>query len=159
VWVVGDSADVRGAKVAESTGMLAGAEVAVSLARPVRKLRAVRRQRDRHERFQRALWRVYAAPALFSQLAEPQTIVCRCENVSLAAIDATVREVHSSGALKRLTRAGMGRCQGRFCGFVVTERVTKVTGAPVSPLSGFAPQPPLRPTPVWALAAPDTAQE
>lgn len=97
VWVVGDNAEVRGAKVAESTGMLAGAEAAASLARPVGNLRAASRHRDRHQRFQRALWRVYGAPVLFSQLADPQTIVCRCENVPLATIDATAREVRSAG--------------------------------------------------------------
>lgn len=158
VWVVGDNADVRGAKVAESSGILAGAEAAASLSRPVPHVRAAGRHRDRHERFQRALWRVYKAPALFSQLADAQTIICRCENVPLAAIDAAVGDVHSAGALKRLTRAGMGRCQGRFCGFVVTELVEEATGVPVNALSGFAPQPPLRPTPLWVLAVPDTGQ-
>jgi NADPH-dependent 2,4-dienoyl-CoA reductase/sulfur reductase-like enzyme len=158
VWVAGDSAEVSGAKVAESTGMLAGAEAAESLARPVRSLRAVSRHRDRHQRFQRALWRAYTAPALFSQLADPQTIVCRCENVPLATIDRAAREVGSTGALKRLTRAGMGQCQGRFCGFVVTELVRQATGVPVNALSGFAPQPPLHPTQLWVLAAPDTQQ-
>jgi thioredoxin reductase len=166
VWVVGDGAQVRGAKVAESAGMLAGAEAAASLAgteaaaslaggpRRGRDLRAVSRHRDRHERFQRALWRAYSAPALFSQLAGPETIVCRCENVTLATIGAATREVQSTGALKRLTRAGMGQCQGRFCGFVVTELVAQATGEPVNELSGFAPQPPLRPTQVWVLAEP-----
>ena len=159
VWVVGDSAEVRGAKVAESTGMLAGAEVAASLGRPVSNLRAVRRCRDRHERFQRALWRTYRAPALFSQLADPETIICRCESVPSATIDAALQDVRSAGALKRLTRAGMGQCQGRFCGFVVTERVQQATGIPVNMRSGFAPQPPLRPAPLWALAAPDQQQQ
>jgi NADPH-dependent 2,4-dienoyl-CoA reductase/sulfur reductase-like enzyme len=155
VWVVGDGAEVRGAKVAEDTGMLAGAEAAASLARPVGNLRAVSRHRDRHERFQRALWRAYTAPALFGQLADPETIVCRCENVRMGTVQRTAREVGSAGALKRLTRAGMGQCQGRFCGFVVTELVRQATGVPVATLSGFAPQPPLRPTPLWVLAAPD----
>jgi thioredoxin reductase len=154
VWVAGDGAEVRGAKVAESAGALAGSAAAASLARPARRLRAVSRRRNRHERFQRALWRAYEAPSLFGQLADPQTIICRCENVSLATIEATVGEVGSAGALKRLTRAGMGPCQGRFCGFVVTELVREASGGPpVNARSGFAPQPPLRPTPVWALAA------
>jgi NADPH-dependent 2,4-dienoyl-CoA reductase/sulfur reductase-like enzyme len=155
VWVVGDGAEVRGAKVAESIGTLAGADAAGSLGRPARDVRAASRHRDRHEQFQRALRRVYQAPALFSQLADPDTIVCRCENVTLATIAATAREVHSSGALKRLTRAGMGQCQGRFCGFVVTQLVADATGIPADAQSGFAPQPPLRPVPVSALAAPD----
>jgi NADPH-dependent 2,4-dienoyl-CoA reductase/sulfur reductase-like enzyme len=155
VWVAGDGAAVRGAKVAQSAGMLAGAEAAATLGCPVRPLRSVGRRRDRHERFQRALWRAYRAPALFSQLADPQTIICRCENVSLATIDAAAREVGSSGAVKRLTRAGMGRCQGRYCGFVVAGLVQASAGRPADALSGFAPQPPLHPTPLWVLAAPD----
>jgi NAD(P)H-nitrite reductase large subunit len=138
--------------------MLAGAEAAASLARPVGNLRPVSRHRDRHERFQRALWRAYRAPALFGQLADPQTIVCRCENVTLDAIDRSAREVRSAGAVKRLTRAGMGHCQGRFCGVVVTELVRHATGEQVDALSGFAPQPPLLPTPLWVLAAPDVQQ-
>jgi NADPH-dependent 2,4-dienoyl-CoA reductase/sulfur reductase-like enzyme len=158
VWVAGDGAEVRGAKVAESAGALAGADAAASLARPVRGLRAISRHRNRHERFQRALSRAYEAPSLFGQLADPQTIICRCESVPKATIEATVPEVGSAGALKRLTRAGMGPCQGRFCGFVVTELVRKASGAPVNARSGFAPQPPLRPTPLWVLASPDQAE-
>lgn len=158
VWVIGDGAEVRGAKVAESTGTLAGAEAAASLGRPARDLTAVSRRRHRQERFQRALWQAYRAPALFGQLASPETIVCRCENVCLATIDAAVSEVRSTGAVKRLTRAGMGQCQGRFCGFVVTELVQGATGVAVNARSGFAPQPPLRPTPLRVLAAPDPQQ-
>jgi NADPH-dependent 2,4-dienoyl-CoA reductase/sulfur reductase-like enzyme len=158
VWVIGDGAEVRGAKVAESTGTLAGAAAAASLGRPVRDLRAISRRRHCQERFQQALWRAYRAPALFGQLASPETIVCRCENVRLATIEAAVTEVRSTGAVKRLTRAGMGPCQGRFCGFVVTELVRAATGVAVTARSGFAPQPPLRPTPVWVLADPDPQQ-
>jgi NADPH-dependent 2,4-dienoyl-CoA reductase/sulfur reductase-like enzyme len=158
VWAIGDGAEVRGAKVAESTGMLAGAAAAASLGRPVRDLAAISRRQHRQERFQRALWQAYRAPALFGQLASPETVVCRCENVRLATIEAAVREVRSTGAVKRLTRAGMGQCQGRFCGFVVTELVRAATGVAVNARSGFAPQPPLRPTPLWVLAAPDPQQ-
>jgi hypothetical protein len=38
---------------------------------------------------------------------------------------------------------------------VVAELVREATGVPVNALSGFAPQPPLHPTPLWVLAAPD----
>jgi NADPH-dependent 2,4-dienoyl-CoA reductase/sulfur reductase-like enzyme len=158
VWAIGDGAQVRGAKVAESSGMLAGAAAAASLGRPGRDRTAISRRRHRQERFQRALWQAYRAPALFGQLASPETIVCRCENVRLATIDAAVSEVRSTGAVKRLTRAGMGPCQGRFCGFVVAELVHGATGVAVNARSGFAPQPPLRPTPLWVLAAPDPQQ-
>jgi thioredoxin reductase len=155
VWVVGDGAEVRGAKVAENAGILVGADVAASLGRSgeVAGLAEARRGKRRHERFQRALWRVYRGPALFSQLAEPDTVVCRCESVPLATLDTAIDEAGSAGAVKRLTRAGMGRCQGRFCGFVITDRIAGRSGTAVDGLAGFAPQPPMRPTPISVLAA------
>ncbi len=44
-------------------------------------------------------------------------IICRCEHVSEAEIaEAVGRGARSLDALKHVTRAGMGRCQGAFCG-------------------------------------------
>jgi hypothetical protein len=160
--VVGDGAEVRGAKVAENAGVLVGADVAASLDRPAHVLTGLaglagaRRGMRRHERFQRALWRVYRGPALFAQLAEPDTVVCRCESVPLETIDTAVDTADSAGAVKRLTRGGMGRCQGRFCGFVIADRVAGRTGTAVDGFAGFAPQPPMRPTPISVLAAPES---
>lgn len=45
-------------------------------------------------------------------------IICRCEHISEGEIVATLRgniPVESIDAIKRRTRAGMGRCQGGFC--------------------------------------------
>ncbi|MGD9042748.1 MAG: NAD(P)/FAD-dependent oxidoreductase [Desulfobacterales bacterium] len=47
-------------------------------------------------------------------------IVCRCEQVSEAELLASIRRgAHTMDAVKHLTRAGMGRCQGGFCGLFV----------------------------------------
>jgi glycine/D-amino acid oxidase-like deaminating enzyme len=83
------------------------------------------------------------------QLAESSTIICRCECVTLATLQGTIErhKVRDLGSLKRLTRAGMGRCQGRYC----APHLAELLGAP--PGSGFAPQMPLRPVPLAALAA------
>jgi glycine/D-amino acid oxidase-like deaminating enzyme len=82
-------------------------------------------------------------------LAEPSTIVCRCESVTLGTLQGTIErhDARDLGSLKRLTRAGMGRCQGRYC----APRLGELLGEPVG--SGFAPQMPLRPVPLAALAA------
>ena len=51
-------------------------------------------------------------------------IICRCEKVTEAEIiDALHRgiPIHSIDAIKRRTRAGMGRCQGGFCRMRVKE--------------------------------------
>lgn len=58
-------------------------------------------------------------------------VICRCETVTEAEI---VRAIHSSipavslDAIKRRTRAGMGRCQGGFCAPRVMEIISRETG-------------------------------
>lgn len=47
-------------------------------------------------------------------------ILCRCEQVTEAEIQASIqRGARTMDAVKHLTRAGMGRCQGGFCGLFV----------------------------------------
>ena len=66
--------------------------------------------------FKQALWDIYAAPAYSAKLATPETLICRCEEVSFGDVDAALDEgLEGLGAVKRRTRIGMGRCQGRYC--------------------------------------------
>jgi glycerol-3-phosphate dehydrogenase len=47
-------------------------------------------------------------------------IVCRCEQVTEAEVlEAIRRGADTMDAVKHITRAGMGRCQGGFCGIMV----------------------------------------
>jgi len=58
-------------------------------------------------------------------------VVCRCENISLGEIKEAVNSplpAMSVDAVKRRTRAGMGRCQSGFCIFQVMEEIAKGTG-------------------------------
>lgn len=55
-------------------------------------------------------------------------VVCRCENISLGEIKECLNSplpALSVDAVKRRTRAGMGRCQGGFCIFGVMEEISK----------------------------------
>lgn len=55
-------------------------------------------------------------------------VVCKCENISLGEIiDAVNAPIPATtvDAVKRRTRAGMGRCQGGFCIFSVMEQLAK----------------------------------
>lgn len=56
-------------------------------------------------------------------------VVCRCETVTEAEIvEAISRGARSLDAVKRRTRAGMGRCQGGFCAPRVMELLCRETG-------------------------------
>ena len=59
-------------------------------------------------------------------------IVCKCEEVSLGEIEDCIYSplgARTVDAVKRRTRAGMGRCQGGFCIFRVMEELAKRDGA------------------------------
>lgn len=63
------------------------------------------------------------------------SIVCRCEQVTEAEVRAAIRRpvgARNLDAVKRRTRAGMGRCQGGFCSPRVMEILAEELG--ISPL-------------------------
>lgn len=60
-------------------------------------------------------------------------VICRCEGVTEAEIvEAVRRGADTMDAVKHMTRAGMGRCQGGFCGIGVLNHLSNQLGiAPV----------------------------
>jgi NADPH-dependent 2,4-dienoyl-CoA reductase/sulfur reductase-like enzyme len=155
VWALGDGAAVRGAKFAQAQGRLAAAEILGRLGGrrvhlPPDAVRHARRQWG----FQQALHRVFAAPVLTDQLADAGTVICRCEDVTMGDLSAAdLPAMAAPGSVKRMTRAGMGKCQGRYCGPVLADRSSRLTGVPIGARSGFAPQSPVKPVPVKDIAA------
>ena len=81
-------------------------------------------------------------------------MVCRCEEVTLGRVREAISGggCGSIGAVKRATRAGMGRCQGRYCGLPIARLVAEATGEPLGEMSFFAPRPPIKPVPIAAIA-------
>ena len=58
-------------------------------------------------------------------------VVCRCENITLGEIKDSLNAplpALTIDAVKRRTRAGMGRCQSGFCIFQVMEEISKSQG-------------------------------
>jgi len=159
LWVVGDGGGIGGARVAQAAGTLAGLDVVRSLGRRPRPEqaadeRAAERAHARASRFQEALWSAYAAPRVVDQLAEPDTPICRCENVPLRAVEeAFDAGLSHIGAVKRVTRAGMGGCQGRYCGGLLAELGARRAGRAPEELDLFAPSAPFKPQRIDDLAA------
>ena len=58
-------------------------------------------------------------------------VLCRCELVTEAEIVQSIRRgAHTMDAVKHLTRAGMGRCQGGFCAPFVLKQLANELGIP-----------------------------
>ncbi|MEZ5858763.1 MAG: 2Fe-2S iron-sulfur cluster-binding protein [Geminicoccaceae bacterium] len=158
VFVAGDAGGLGGARVAQAQGAIAGARAAADLGfgPDAAVIGAARAALARGRRFQKALWRLYAAPLPGHALATPETLVCRCEEVGLATLQAAIAGGAASiGALKRRTRAGMGRCQGRYCAPVMAAMIAEATGRAVDEFALMAPRAPIRPVPIAAIAGID----
>ena len=160
VFVAGDCGGMGGSRVAMEQGFIAGCKAASNLGKtlPDRIIAERDRRRRRlasHERFQKAIWTVFRAPALSDQLAHDDTVVCRCENVTLGTLRQTVKgDSESVGNLKHQTRAGMGPCQGRYCGALMARMVDGRLGSATGEFSFFAPRPPIKPVPIGIIARP-----
>ena len=159
LWVVGDGGGIGGARVAQAAGTLAGLDAVRALGREPRprqaaQQRAAERAHRRAARFQEALWSAYGAPAIVDQLAEPDTPICRCEQVPLAAVEqAFDAGLGHIGAVKRVTRAGMGGCQGRYCGGLLAELAARRAGRAPEEHDLFAPSAPFKPQRIDDLLA------
>jgi glycine/D-amino acid oxidase-like deaminating enzyme/bacterioferritin-associated ferredoxin len=153
VHVVGEAARFGGAHIARAQGRLAGLAVARKLNLGGTRDREAERRLARHRAFQAALWTAFKpSTAHQGDALADETIVCRCEGVTAGALKAITAEGAADIAtLKRLSRAGMGRCQSRYCGHTLAEFAGETRSA--GEMQGFlAPQMPLRPIPLAALA-------
>lgn len=145
VFTVGDGANFGGARVAQARGSLAGLAAARDLGFTAPPDTAARAALARAEAFQSALWRVFTASP--PPLADA-TMVCRCEEVTAAWLQAEIASgLTSLPALKKATRAGMGRCQGRFC----AATIARLCPGNPEPDGFAAPRAPLRPVPAAPL--------
>ena len=146
VFAVGDGAALGGSRVAMARGWLAGqaaaGELGDAVAPDARALRDVRKA----EQFQAALWTLFRPPA--PEAIADDTIVCRCEDVTAGRVRQEIAGgLVSIAAIKRATRAGMGRCQGRFCSATIARICPQAPAVD----SFAAPRFPVKPVPAAAL--------
>ena len=78
---------------------------------------ALRGRQRQARRFAALLTEHFALNPDIYDLAQADTVICRCEDVPLGAL-AGYTDARSA---KLATRCGMGACQGRICGAVLAE--------------------------------------
>jgi NADPH-dependent 2,4-dienoyl-CoA reductase/sulfur reductase-like enzyme len=150
VYAIGDCCGLGGAPAAAVEGRIAGrAAVGGGPATA-----ADEAELTRHRRFQDALWQVYAAEVPKVENAPPETLICRCEEVSYGTLSAALATgAEDIGAVKRATRIGMGRCQGRYCAPALAGILAHRHGRALEDLSYFAPRVPIKPVDIGTLVA------
>lgn len=158
VFVAGDGAGIAGARAATQAGQIAALAIAHDLGRlsagdrdlAARPLRAALTLETAARPF---LDRAYP-PAAQALAPADATLICRCEEVTAGAIRHTAT-LGSRGPnqTKAFCRAGMGPCQGRYCGLSVTEILSACTGRSPRDTGAYRIRAPLKPVTLGELAA------
>lgn len=151
VWAAGESTGIGGADLALVEGEIAGRAAAGA---PIPRALVARRASLR--RLADALHAVHPVPRFLVDQLQDTVVVCRCEEVPAGAVRDAVHALGASDArtVKLLTRAGMGWCQGRTCGFGVASATAHARGRPVTEtdLRAFAERPFAVPSTLGQLA-------
>lgn len=152
VYLAGDGVRLLGADGAEVAGRLAAAACLADLGFPAPSTAGDLRKLARLERFARGLARAFPWPAAMVRALPDEAIVCRCENVTAAAVrESTDFGGGEANRVKSLSRVGMGRCQGRYCQLAAVELIAAQTGCTPGAVGRFRGQAPVRPAPIGAF--------
>ena len=134
VWAAGELTGVGGAALSETEGRIAGLAVVRAAGQPAPSTTALRRRRDRSRTFAQAMHAVYPVPHHWTAGIDETTLVCRCEEVTLADLTRAVAlGARDQRSAKLLSRAGMGLCQGRQCGYATRCLVAHLSDQPIEP--------------------------
>lgn len=61
-----------------------------------------------------------------------EIIICRCEDITREKLMQAIAEgCETIDEIKRVTRAGMGPCQGKTCGNIIAQELSKIYGIPI----------------------------
>lgn len=148
LFVVGDGAGIGGKDVALLEGKLAAMGAALQLGRdvPPSRISTLKRDLSRQRRFAAVLDALFPFSARLGNLLTDDTVLCRCEEVTVGEIRRAIDERATTvSAVRMLTRAGMGRCQGRMCGGPLAELIARQTAQAVEAVGIAAPRPPIMP--------------
>jgi NAD(P)H-nitrite reductase large subunit len=159
VSAAGDGTGVAGAHVAVDEGRLAalGAAIDLGVLNPeAARARAepIRRRLLAKRRFQRALRRMYRVGRGVYELATPETIVCRCEEVTRAELERAIDASEDVNVVKGFTRVGMGLCQGRNCARQTAALIAARYGRRLADVTVATARSPVRPVAIGAIADP-----
>jgi NADPH-dependent 2,4-dienoyl-CoA reductase/sulfur reductase-like enzyme len=122
VFAAGEITGIGGVDLALAEGAIAG-HVAAGGKASDQEMRQHRARRRTFRQFGARIESAHAIGVNWSKWLTAETIICRCEEVSLGRLFSVADASQSTGlrSLKLLTRAGLGICQGRVCGRTVEE--------------------------------------
>lgn len=80
-------------------------------------------------------------------------IICRCEDITLGEIRDLIAQGYTTiDEIKRVSRAGMGHCQGRTCRQLIAREIAQALGVSVEEVEMPQFRPPSRPVLLSTIA-------
>jgi NADPH-dependent 2,4-dienoyl-CoA reductase/sulfur reductase-like enzyme len=158
VHIAGDGAGIGGAKAAALAGQIAALDIAHHAGRLAQGDRDLKARplfdQLKAERAPRAFLDTAYPPFAPALAPDDKTIICRCEEV----IAGDIRRFATMGCkgpnqAKAFGRAGMGPCQGRYCGLTVSTLLAQANGQDMDTTGYYRIRPPLKPVTLGELAA------
>lgn len=150
IYVLGDGKSVRGVEIAKAEAIIASIKI-LSFYDKKQDIHTQMRDSSKeiithYSKLRKFLDALYLPISPLYVPDDEETIVCRCEEVSYKELKFSLSvDNRGSGILKNFTRAGMGNCQGRFCGLTLLEIIAKETGANIKDLEYLKIRPPIKP--------------
>ena len=77
---------------------------------------------------------------------DERILICRCEDITLAEIRKIIADgFRTIDEIKRVSRAGMGPCQGRTCRLLIAQEISRHYGIPMEEVLMPTFRPPVKP--------------
>ena len=157
LFVAGDGSGIGGARAACIRGELAAVGVALKAGKLDQKgadeAAQVLAPQLARELATRPLLDAMYPPRASAFNPSDDTVVCRCEELTAGDIrKAAAIGRPGPNQIKSFTRAGMGPCQGRQCGYTIAHIVAQVQNRPVAEVGFYRIRPPLKPLTLGELA-------
>ena len=150
ISVAGDGSGIVGADGAALMGKLVALNQLqrhhqISAEERDQQARPLFRELEKLNKFRRFIDRLYRPIDAHRIPDAPDTVVCRCEERTVADLQRGF-ELGASGPqdLKGMTRCGMGPCQGRQCGHTVSELLAQWRGTTVDQVGYYRLRSPMR---------------
>ena len=128
VYSVGDCSGVAGCLIAGLEERIAGNAAAQSFGCTTLKEAKMRqdlflRELEKRSQFRKHMDDLLSPRSGLYELANDETLICRCEEITLGTIKKIIKESlpNNINELKRMSRAGMGHCWNKMCGHIIQE--------------------------------------
>ncbi len=158
ILIAGDGAGIGGAIAAELSGELAALQAAYQLGKISQAIRnttgTLIHQRLKKELAIRPFLDTLYTPDFQAMLQSDDTIICRCEEVTVGQLRNYAREgCLGLNQTKTFSRCGMGPCQGRQCGSNAAIIIADERNIPIEHVDYYRLRAPIKPVSLSEVAS------